>query len=403
MTLHRAPLKRRPPVASIASVARHRGLHHPYGGRRTRGAFRRPTSSRSASRPVRVVVVGATGNIGTSVVEALRDDHSVERVIGLARRAPRPGTLGIEWRRADIAKDDLGPHFRGADAVIHLAWQLQPARQSRYLHEINVVGSKRVLDAVAAAGVRTLLYASSTSVYAGAPTGTTVDEAWPLGGVPASTFSQQKLEIERMLDRFTQEHQFVRVVRFRSPVTLKPAAASEFSRQFIGAALPFLASPVVRRRYLPDAGLSLQVVHSDDVAAAFRAALLSPVAGAFNLAGTTPVDAVSVAERFRMRRFTVGINTARTAMSIGWALHLLPSEPGWLDLIQATPHVDTSRAEAELGWSPEHAVFETLDAFSRAVANGTGFATIPLVPGPALGRGTPDAGRITNSHANIPD
>jgi UDP-glucose 4-epimerase len=39
---------------------------------------------------MRIVIVGATGNVGTSVVGALAADPAVESVLGLARRLVHP-------------------------------------------------------------------------------------------------------------------------------------------------------------------------------------------------------------------------------------------------------------------------------------------------------------------------
>src|SRR3712207_3030232 len=77
---------------------------------------------------MRVVVVGATGNIGTSVLRSLENEERVESVLGLARRLPGLRMPKVEWASADIVTDDLVPHLRGADAVVLLAWIIQPSR-----------------------------------------------------------------------------------------------------------------------------------------------------------------------------------------------------------------------------------------------------------------------------------
>ncbi|MGI9121392.1 MAG: NAD-dependent epimerase, partial [Rubrobacter sp.] len=63
---------------------------------------------------MRVVVVGATGNLGTSVLRSLADEQEVESVLGLARRMPSLAVPKVEWASADVVSDDLVPHFRGA-------------------------------------------------------------------------------------------------------------------------------------------------------------------------------------------------------------------------------------------------------------------------------------------------
>jgi UDP-glucose 4-epimerase len=70
---------------------------------------------------MRVVVIGATGNVGTSVLRSLENEDQVESILGLARRLPRLQMRKVEWRAADVTKDDLVPHLRDADAVVLLA------------------------------------------------------------------------------------------------------------------------------------------------------------------------------------------------------------------------------------------------------------------------------------------
>jgi UDP-glucose 4-epimerase len=70
---------------------------------------------------MRVVVIGATGNLGTSLVEVLRDEPAVTDLVGVARRLPQVLLEGVTWQPADIARDDLRPVVAGADVVIVVA------------------------------------------------------------------------------------------------------------------------------------------------------------------------------------------------------------------------------------------------------------------------------------------
>jgi UDP-glucose 4-epimerase len=106
---------------------------------------------------MRVVVVGATGNVGSSLVRLLADDPSISSVLGIARRPPELELAKTEWATADVATDDLTPLFQGADAVVHLAWLIQPSRDLELLTRSNVEGSSRVFEAVASAGIRTVV------------------------------------------------------------------------------------------------------------------------------------------------------------------------------------------------------------------------------------------------------
>src|SRR3954469_18793256 len=138
---------------------------------------------------MRIVVTGATGNVGTSVVRALGRDERVEEIVGVARRLPDWRPARTRWVAADVARDDRRPIFEGADAVIHLAWLIQPSRDEAELERVNVAGSRRVFEAAAEAGVPRLVHASSIGVYSPGPKDPRVDETWPRDGIPTSFYA----------------------------------------------------------------------------------------------------------------------------------------------------------------------------------------------------------------------
>jgi len=336
---------------------------------------------------MRVVVVGATGNVGTSVLEALVDDPAVDSVLGLARRLPKLELPKVEWARAHVARDDLVPHFRGADCVVHLAWKIQPSRDGAALRATNVHGSMRVFLAAAEAGVPALVYASSVGAYSPGPKDRRVAEDWPTGGIQSSFYSRHKAEVERILDRFEAEQPKTRVVRLRPGLIFKREAATGVRRLFAG---PFLPSPLLHPRLLPLVPdlprLRFQAVHSKDVGDAYRLAVVGDVRGAFNVAAEPELDPPELARILDARRVRVPESVARAATSLSWRLRLQPTPPGWLDLALNVPLLDVTRAREELGWQPRRGADEALLELLEGIREGAGAPTPPLDPatsGPA--------------------
>ena len=336
---------------------------------------------------MRVVVVGATGNVGTSVIETLQADPQVTDLIGVARRLPQWQPEGVTWVPADIATADLRPVVAGADVVVHLAWLLQPSRDEAEQWRTNVVGTRRLLDAIAAEDVPALVYASSVGAYSPAPPGQFVDETWPTDGVPTSPYSRQKAYTERQLDAFEATNPDVRVVRLRPGLIIKPEAASQIRRLFGG---PFLPSPLLRAVGLPvwpaTKGMTLQFVDSYDVAGAYRLAVVRDVQGPFNIAADPVIDAATAADSLHAFAIPVPARVLRGAASVSWRLRLQPADPGWIDLAVSSPLLSTRRARDVLGWAPQRRADESLAAFVQAVGRGDGAPTPPLDPatsGPA--------------------
>ena len=333
---------------------------------------------------MRVVVVGATGNVGTSLVQRLSEDPEVESVLGLARRLPRLRLGKVEWAAADIAHDELVPHFRGAKAVVHLAWAIQPSREPDLLWRINVHGSERVFHAVAAAEVPALVYASSVGAYAPGPKDRAVDETWPTTGIQTSFYSRHKAEVERRLDRFEQEHADVRSVRLRPGLTFKRESGEEQRRLFAGRLFPrFLVRWIPLVPDIP--GLRFQAVHSLDVAEAYRLAVRSDVRGAFNVVADPVLDPQTLARILQARTVPVPRSVARAAAALTWRLHLQPSPEGWVDMALGAPLLDAARARSELGWSPRYGADEAMLELLAGVREGARLRTPPLSAGPPRG------------------
>jgi UDP-glucose 4-epimerase len=330
---------------------------------------------------MRVVVVGATGNIGTSVLRSLENEEQVESILGIARRRPALRVPKTEWAEADIVTDDLIPHFRGADAVVLLAWLIQPSRDRNKLWMTNVEGSTRVIRAVKEAGVPALLYASSVGTYSPGPKDRRVDESWPTGGTPTSYYARHKAEVERRLNSFEREAPEVRVVRMRQALVFKREAATGIRRLFAGPLLPsILARPSLINLIPEIESLRGQVVHSYDVGEAYRLALTREVRGAFNLAAEPVLDAHEVGRILNARPVPMPARLARTGADLSWRLHLQPVSAGWFDMALNVPIMDTTRARTELGWTPERSADEALLDLLEGLRTGAGLDTPPLSP-----------------------
>ncbi|MCT2584357.1 NAD-dependent epimerase/dehydratase family protein [Actinophytocola gossypii] len=330
----------------------------------------------------RVVVTGASGNVGSSVLRELNDDPDVGTIVAIARRCPEWTVDKAEWAVADVATDDLVPLLAGADVVIHLAWLLQPARTPVTTWEANVIGSVRVFEATAAAGVPALVYASSVGAYSPGPKDTMVDESWPTHGWPAASYTREKAYLERVLDGFEAQHPDVRVVRMRPGFLFQWEAASEQRRLFAG---PLLPQRLVRPSMIPVVpdlpGLRMQVLHTDDAALAYRLAALDGHArGAYNLATEPVLDAPLLAELLGARVVPLPVWALRGPLVAAWRLHLTPADPDLFDAVLRLPLMDSTRARDELGWTPRYDAATTVGELLAGMRDVGGLPTPPLEP-----------------------
>lgn len=327
---------------------------------------------------MRVVITGASGNVGSALTRRLREAGEYD-VVAVARRIPHyAATSSSRWLSIDLSSRDseheLRRVVRGADAVVHLAWAFQPSHQVRYLEAVGVGGTQRVLDACTAMGVGQVVHMSSVGAYSPKRGAGPVAEDYPVDGVPSSSYSRHKAAAERLLDSFEQFSHGAAVARLRPGIIGQRLAGSALLRYALPVLLPARAIGAVPVLPMP-AGLTVAMVHADDVADAVVRVLQQRAVGAFNLAAATPVTSAMIAEALGARWVETPARVVRALMQAAWHARLQPVSPGWLDLGYAAPALDSSRAEHELGWSSSidamGVLRETLDGMGHASAGFT--------------------------------
>ena len=157
---------------------------------------------------MRIVVTGAAGFIGSTLVETLvASGHDVvgldafipyyPRPMKEANLAELPSGPGFRFAEVDLRTDDLDPWLEGSDAVIHEAAMAGLMRSWTDLDlyvSCNILATNRLIEASMRAGVGRFVLASTSSVYGREAVG---DEDRPLE--PASPYGITKLACEKLV------------------------------------------------------------------------------------------------------------------------------------------------------------------------------------------------------------
>jgi UDP-glucose 4-epimerase len=264
---------------------------------------------------------------------------------------------------------------------------------------VNVEGSLRVARAATAAGVGQFVHMSSIGAYAGGAVGQEVTEDWPTTGVPSAQYSRDKSEAERVVREVLARHPGTTATIVRPTLVLQPEAGSEIGRYFLGpllfGAARLLPGAVARRLPLPLPTLAVSFIHADDVADALVRMLDRRAPGPFNLAAEPLLDADGIARALGTVRVPVPARALRAGLHAAFTAHVVPTEPGWLDMGTQLPALDTGRARRLLDWAPAHRSDDVLAQFVAALGRGDG-APGPLLA-PAGGRKRHPAGDVANT------
>ncbi|HEY4397751.1 MAG TPA: NAD-dependent epimerase/dehydratase family protein, partial [Acidimicrobiia bacterium] len=224
---------------------------------------------------VAIAVTGASGLVGQRLLPRLADEAQVTRLIGLDVRDPRRRVRNLTFHRVDIGGAELKPLLEAAEVLVHLATVVDPVPDEAVMARVNVEGTRRVLDAAAAVGVRKVIRVSTAAVYG----------AWPNNPVPLTEDATLRpnpgfapavhaAEVERLLAEWREEHPAVTVTTLRSAPVLGAGAERLPSRLLLGR-------PPLRVR---GAGPPVQVVHVDDLVDALLLAVGNDLPGTYNVA-----------------------------------------------------------------------------------------------------------------------
>jgi nucleoside-diphosphate-sugar epimerase/phosphohistidine swiveling domain-containing protein len=289
---------------------------------------------------VRVAVTGAGGVLGRGLAaRLLAQGHEV---VGIARHRPESWSSAADFVVADIR--DAGAVKRaiaGADVVAHFAWARSPGPDERISHEVNVGGTRNVLEATAETGSRRIVFASSAHVYGAGETPKAESDAM----APASVDGLHKTRVEEMLAASDVES-----VAIRSALIVGRNVDNWVRRLLALPAFP--DGPADRR---------VQLVHLDDALRLLVRGVLDTEidSGPVNLAAPG-------APTFRRLAAALG----RRIVPLGSAPAALRGRVrslAELELVQSAPLMDTSRLRDEWGFEPGWNSDECVEDFALAV------------------------------------
>ncbi len=311
-----------------------------------------------------VAVTGAAGYIGARLIEVLAADDGVGRVIGFDVVEPACLPEGVGFERLDVRNPGLEHRLAGVDAVIHLAFIMDPIRDEREMRDANVNGSHNVFRCAARAGVRKVVYTSSATVYGAHPDNDVpLTEESPLRANLDFSYAANKLEVEYVVREVRADHPELIVTVLRPAIVLGPHVDNAWSHLL---SLPVLFG--VRGHDPP-----FQFVHEDDVAAALAFAVHHDLDGAFNLAPDGWITGEALLRLLGKRRIELSEPTLFALWEALWSAGLAEAPAGMLHYVMHPWVVSADRLAAagfSCARSNEQAVTAALGSIGEAVRIG---------------------------------
>ena len=311
-----------------------------------------------------VGVTGVSGYLGRRLLGLLDADPGVVRVVGIDVAEPIAGSPKLEFHQMDVRDVRLAKVLPSVDTLVHLAFQVDPIRDEQSMRAVNVDGTRNVLEAAGATGVRKLVHASSATVYGAHPDNDfPLTESSPLRANPDFSPAWHKLEAERMIEAFQEDHPEVVVTVLRPAIVFGPNVENFISRM--------LEAPRVTtvKGYEPP----LQLVHEEDVVSAIHTAVVRDIPGAYNVAADGWLTGEEVLALTGKKRVELPEAVAFSLADRLWKMGISEAPPGELHFIMHPWAVDNRKLRAA-GWTPVHtnrdALREAMEAHRPWIAVG---------------------------------
>jgi nucleoside-diphosphate-sugar epimerase len=306
---------------------------------------------------MKVLVTGATGVYGRSVVERLH--RAGHEVVAMARNPPKALPAGVGFAAADVR--DLAAVTKamaGCDVVCHLAFVVTPMKDREESRRISVGGTANVLEAMKRTGARRLVSASSAMSYGANPDNPPLfNEQHEQRPAADYVYGTDKVAAERLIIESGIE-----AVIARTAVTV--------GRNIDNLLVDIFAAPSIVG--IKDVDIRYQLVHQDDIGRFFAFACEQGPPGPVNVSPPDFLPLHEIAEILGRRYVEVSASQALKAIEFMWEHDLADITPGEAAGISYLPRMATDRLRDEWGfecaWSTADAVLDLRRAVTGVVS-----------------------------------
>lgn len=148
---------------------------------------------------MKIFISGVTGYVGRNLAAHFIQNHQVTGLSRVLTKSLSLEKLGVKIFRGDLHSNDLVEGLAGCDVVVHTAADTDHKNISATQYETNVLGTKQLLKAARAAGVKRFVYISTDSVLLTGKAVCNVNEEHPYPQKSVGNYSETKRQAEEVV------------------------------------------------------------------------------------------------------------------------------------------------------------------------------------------------------------
>jgi len=307
----------------------------------------------------KVLITGAAGDVGSALLRELaQSEDSAYEVVATDVRLPEEVPKGMRFEALDVRGDDPDQVIgrETPDVVIHLASIVAPTTRD-FAHAVDVIGSRNVLTACIAHGVKRLVVTSSGAAYGyHADNAIPLVESDPLRGNPEFAYSDHKRQVEEMLATARSEVPELEQVVLRVGTVLGAGLENQITALFHKPRLLALAgceSPFV-------------FIWTRDLARILQRAISQGPEGIYNVAGDGALGVTDLAGALGKPVLRLPVWLLKLALGIAHPLKLSRYGPNQVRFLQYRPVLDNRALKEQFGYVPDLTSAEVFALWQKA-------------------------------------
>ena len=310
-----------------------------------------------------IAITGSAGYLGSHLVGLLEDSLRAKHIVSIDQRTPTTARQKTRHFQVDLtahnAEDQLSDILKAENVstVVHLAFHDSPTHTPDASHDLESVGTMRILNASRRTGVTKFVMWSQTSLYGASPKNPCyLDERRPLCADVSEMFFRDKIQAERDVLEFGQPGRGRVATILRTAPLVGPHISNHFTRYFSQTYIPTVLGfdPL------------FQFLHEADAIAAFKRALDVDAPGIFNISGDGVLPLGKAIRLLGKRKVPLTRPIAHLLLGAMWVARAGAIPPHFLNYIQYACISDTERSRKILGFVPLHSSRETIVEFGSA-------------------------------------
>lgn len=311
----------------------------------------------SKNQKKKIAITGAFGFIGSHLIPLLDADNRYSKIVAIDIKSPPISAKKLSYYNIDLtapsAEAELSKIFKKekVDTVLHLAFLSNPVSNVEWVHELESVGTFKLLNACSMSDIKRFIMWSTTMVYGAYPDNPNyLTEGHKKRGCPGFAFVQDKLEAEKTVIDFASKNNDFQYTILRTCTIVGPTVDNIFTSIFLRNFVPVVMG------YDP----LMQFIHEVDVIDIFKFVLDRDIVGEINVASDGVLPISEILRLGNIAPLPIPYFILKNVVSFLWNGQLIKYPVGFMNYMKYVWNVDNEKLTKEIGFIPKYSSLEAI-------------------------------------------